>query len=263
MSEIVKCEVTEDVAVITLNDPDKLNALSLKMISELHRYIKLIANKELKARCLVITGSGRGFCAGANLLEGVGKSSFEDVNPGEALEEHYHPFLNDLKNLDIPLITAVNGVAAGAGCSLGVFGDLVYAARSSYFYQAFKFIGLVPDASSTYVIPRKIGLARAIEFSMIGEKVSADKALEWGLINHVIDDNKLMDQVMQVAKNIASGPTVALSLIKKLYWESFSNNFEEQLAAESAAQTIAGKSEDSKIGVMSFIQKTKPKFKGK
>ena len=102
-----------------------------------------------------------------------------------------------------------------------------------------------------------------MEFSMIGEKVSADKALEWGLINHVIDDDKLMDQVMQVAKNIASGPTVALSLIKKLYWESFSNNFEEQLAAESAAQTIAGKSEDSKIGVMSFIQKTKPKFKGK
>ena len=99
MSEIVKCEVTEDVAVITLNDPDKLNALSLKMISELHSYIKLIANKELKARCLVITGSGRGFCAGANLLEGVGKSSFEDVNPGEALEEDDHPFLNDLKNL--------------------------------------------------------------------------------------------------------------------------------------------------------------------
>ena len=161
------------------------------------------------------------------------------------------------------MITAVNGVAAGAGCSLGVFGDLVYASRSAYFYQAFKFIGLVPDASSTYVIPRKIGMARAMEFSLIGEKVLADKALEWGLVNHVVEDDKLMEEVMSTARTLASGPTVALKLIKQLYWDSFSNNFEGQLAAESSAQTIAGKTEDSKIGVMSFIQKKKAEFKGK
>ena len=161
------------------------------------------------------------------------------------------------------MITAVNGVAAGAGCSLGVFGDLVYASKSAYFYQAFKFIGLVPDASSTYVIPRKIGMARAMEFSLIGEKVLADKALEWGLVNHVVEDDKLMEEVMSTARTLASGPTVALKLIKQLYWDSFSNNFEGQLTAESSAQTIAGKTEDSKIGVMSFIQKKKAEFKGK
>ncbi len=263
MSEFVKYSLENDVAVLTLNDPNRLNALSLKMVEQLHDKIKLINSGETGARCLVITGEGRGFCAGANLLERSDDMSFTDIDPGKALNEHYHPFLIDLKNLNIPLITAVNGVAAGAGCSLGVFGDLVFASKSSYFYQAFKFIGLVPDASSTYVIPRKIGMARAMEFSMIGEKVSAEKALEWGLINHVIEDNKLMETVMDAATTLASGPTVALKLIKQLYWDSFSNNFEEQLAAESAAQTIAGKSDDSKIGVMSFIQKTKPKFKGK
>ena len=163
MSEAVKCEISEDVAVLTLNDPSKLNALSKKMISELHGFIKKIINGELKARCLVITGEGRGFCAGANLVEGAGLGA--DVNPGEELEKVYHPFLIDLKNIPIPLITAVNGVAAGAGCSIGVFGDLVYASKSAYFYQAFKFIGLVPDASSTYVIPRKIGMATYVELA--------------------------------------------------------------------------------------------------
>ena len=126
MSEIVKFENIGNVTLLTLNDPDRLNALSLEMISELHRYVKMIINNELETRCLVITGAGRGFCAGANLIEGAGQSSFEDIDPGKALEEHYHPFLIDLKNLKIPLITAVNGVAAGAGCSLGIFGDIVY-----------------------------------------------------------------------------------------------------------------------------------------
>ena len=263
MSNVVKLETIDNVAILTLNDPDRLNALSLEMIAELHKNVILINNGEIKARCLVITGAGRGFCAGANLVEGAGKSSFEDTDPGKALEEHYHPFLIDLKNLKIPLITAVNGVAAGAGCSLGIFGDIVYAAKSSYFYQAFKFIGLVADASSTFVIPRKIGMARALEFSLIGEKVTADKALGWGLINHVIEDDKLMSTVMDAATNLAEGPTVALGLMKQLYWDSFANTFEEQISAESKAQTIAGKTEDSKIGVMSFIQKQKAKFKGK
>mgnify|MGYP001157568875 CR=1 FL=1 len=263
MTEMIRYEVKKNVAVLSLNDPDRLNALSLDMISQLHEKIKLINEGKTDVRCLVITGSGRGFCAGANLVEGAGKSSFDDIDPGKALEEYYHPFLIDLKNLKIPLITAVNGVAAGAGCSLGIFGDIVYAAKSSYFYQAFKFIGLVPDASSTFVIPRKIGMARALEFSLIGEKVAAEKALDWGLINHVVEDDKLMPTVMDAATNLAEGPTVALGLMKQLYWDSFANTFEEQISAESKAQTIAGKTEDSKIGVMSFIQKQKAKFIGK
>ena len=261
MTNVLKTEIVDDIAILTLNDPERLNALSMDMISELHKQVKSINSGELKVRCAVLTGAGRGFCAGANLVEGA--SLGDNIDPGETLKKVYHPFLIDLKNLNVPLITAVNGVAAGAGCSLGVFGDLVYASKSAYFYQAFKFIGLVPDASSTYVIPRKIGMARAMEFSLIGEKVLADKALEWGLVNHVVEDDKLMEEVMSTARTLASGPTVALKLIKQLYWDSFSNNFEGQLAAESSAQTIAGKTEDSKIGVMSFIQKKKAEFKGK
>lgn len=171
--------------------------------------------------------------------------------------------LIDLKNLNIPFITAVNGPAAGAGCSLAIFGDLVYASKSSYFYQAFKFIGLVPDAGSTYVLTRKIGMARAMELSMLGEKLLSEKALSWGLINNVFDDASFMTEVMQIAAEIASGPTVAYRLMRKLYWDSLSNDFETQLSAESAAQTIAGKTEDCYNGVISFLQKKKPDFQGK
>ena len=264
MANLVKFEVNQDnVAILTLNDPSRLNALSLDMIYQLHDKIKEINSGNTGARCLVITGEGRGFCAGANLVDTSGASSFENFNPGEALEKYYHPMLIALKNVDIPLITAVNGPAAGAGCSLGIFGDLVYASKSAYFYQAFKFIGLIPDASSTYVLPRKIGMARAMELSMIGEKLSAEKALSWGLINHVLENEKLMPEVIKVASEIAQGPTVAYKLMRHLYWDSLSNDFESQLLAESSAQTIAGRTEDCKTGIMAFIQKTKPNFKGK
>ena len=264
MTQLVKFEVNkENVAIITLSDPDRLNALSLDMLNQLHERIKEINDEKTGARCLIITGEGRGFCAGANLMDRSGNNTFENFNPGDALEKHYHPMLMDLKNVNVPLITAVNGPAAGAGCSLAIFGDLVYASKSAYFYQAFKFIGLVPDASSTYVLPRKIGMARAMELSMIGEKLPAEKALSWGLINDVVNDEDLMSKVMSVATELAQGPTVAYKLIRHLYWDSLSNDFNSQLKAESAAQTIAGKTEDTRIGIMSFIQKTKPKFTGK
>lgn len=171
--------------------------------------------------------------------------------------------LIDLKDLNIPFITAINGPAAGAGCSLAIVGDLVYASKSSYFYQAFKFIGLVPDASSTYVLPRKIGMARAMELSLLGEKISSEKALSWGLINDVFDHEDFMTEVMKIATEIANGPTVAYKLTRKLYWDSLSNDFETQLSAESAAQSVAGKTEDCHNGIISFLQKKKPNFQGK
>ena len=227
MGEVIKFEVNKDnVAILTLNDPGKLNALSLDMITQIHTKIKDINKGKTTARCLVITGEGKGFCSGANLVDNPGSTDFSKLDMGAALNSHYHPMLIDLKNLNIPFITAVNGPAAGAGCSLAIFGDLVYASKSSYFYQAFKFIGLVPDAGSTYVLTRKIGMARAMELSMLGEKLSSEKALSWGLINNVFDDASFMTEVMQIAAEIASGPTVAYRLMRKLYWESLSNDFE-------------------------------------
>lgn len=264
MSDLISFEINKNnVAILTLNDPGKLNALSMAMITQIHSKIKDINEGKTNARCLVITGEGKGFCSGANLVDNPGSADISKLDMGAALNSHYHPMLIDLKNLNIPFITAVNGPAAGAGCSLAIVGDLVYASKSAYFYQAFKFIGLVPDASSTYVLPRKIGMARAMELSMIGEKLPAEKALSWGLINDVVDDNELMSRVMKTATELAEGPTVAYKLIRHLYWDSLSNDFESQLSAEGAAQTIAGRSEDTKIGIMSFIQKTKPKFTGK
>lgn len=264
MRELINFNINKNnVAVLTLNDPNKLNALSIEMISQMHEKIKDINSNKTNARCLVITGEGKGFCSGANLADNKGIEDFSKLDMGAALNSHYHPMLIDLKNLNIPFITAINGPAAGAGCSLAVFGDLIYASNSSYFYQAFKFIGLVPDASSTYVLPRKIGMAKAMELSMLGEKVSSSKALSWGLINGIFKDHVLMREVMKIAEEIAKGPTVAYSLMRKLYWDSLSNDFETQLSAESAAQSIAGKTEDCHNGIISFLQKKKPDFQGK
>ena len=264
MNDLIKFKVNENkVAVLSLNDPKRLNAFSLEMISQLHQKIKDINNGKIEARCLVITGEGKGFCSGANLVDNSGIEDFSKLDMGAALNSHYHPMLIDLKNLKIPFITAVNGPAAGAGCSLAVFGDLIYASQSSYFYQAFKFIGLVPDASSTYVLPRKIGMAKAMELSMLGDKISSSKALSWGLINNVFEDDVLISEVMKIANEIAKGPTVAYSLMRKLYWDSLSNDFETQLSAESAAQSVAGKTEDCRNGIMAFLQKKKPVFEGK
>jgi len=178
VSDLIKFEINRNnVAILTLNDPGKLNALSIEMITQIHSKIKDINEDKTNARCLIITGEGKGFCSGANLVDNPGQADFSKLDMGAALNSHYHPMLIDLKNLNIPFITAVNGPAAGAGCSLAIVGDLVYASKSSYFYQAFKFIGLVPDASSTYVLPRKIGMARAMELSLLGEKYHLKSAL--------------------------------------------------------------------------------------
>ena len=264
MGEVIKFEVNKDnVAILTLNDPGKLNALSLDMITQIHNKIKDINEGKTTARCLVITGEGKGFCSGANLVDNPGSTDFSKLDMGAALNSHYHPMLIDLKNLNIPFITAVNGPAAGAGCSLAIVGDLVYASKSSYFYQAFKFIGLVPDAGSTYVLTRKIGMARAMELSLLGEKISSEKALSWGLINGVFDHEDFMAEVMMIATEIANGPTVAYKLTRRLYWDSLSNDFETQLSAESSAQSVAGKTKDCYNGIMAFLQKKKPDFQGK
>ena len=264
MYKTIKFEINQkNVAILTLNDPERLNALSLEMVSEIHDVIKKINSEKNLARCLIITGEGRGFCAGANLIDTSEEVDFSKIDLGKALNSHYHPMLIDLKNLDIPFMTVVNGPAAGAGCSLAIAGDIILASKNAYFYQAFKFIGLVPDAGSTYILPRKIGMARSLELSMLGEKLSSEKALSWGLINFVYENNNLMDEAFKLAEEIANGPTVAYKLMRKLYWDSLSNDFESQLSNESSSQKIAGRTEDCFNGIKAFLQKKKPDFQGK
>jgi 2-(1,2-epoxy-1,2-dihydrophenyl)acetyl-CoA isomerase len=249
----------ENVAVLTLNHPEVMNAASLTLVQGAAQALSHIEDKDSGFRALVLTGEGRGFCSGANLSERGGATS----GVGHSLETVYHPFLRRLRDCRIPIVTAVNGAAAGVGMSLALMGDLVIAAKSAYFLQAFARIGLVPDGGSTWLLPRLIGLARAKELSLLAERLPAETALQWGLINRVVDDASLMSEALKLAGKLANGPTVALATARKLYWESPINTYEEQLDLERRSQELAGRTEDFMEGVAAFLQKREAKFKGK
>ena len=263
--ERIRLEFADNgIATLTLAHPEVLNAVSLQMIGELNQAISEVENPANGARCLVLTGEGRGFCAGANLADDSRQDRMTNAFPdaGSVLDSHYHPFLKKLSNLDLPIVTSVNGVAAGVGMSFALMGDLVLAAKSAYFLQAFKRIGLVPDGGSTYMLPRLVGLARAMELSMLAEKLPAETALEWGLINRVYEDEELAGKTQELATELASGPTKTYGLIRKLYWASASNNYEAQLDMERRSQAIAGRTRDSKEGIKAFLEKRPAEFTG-
>ncbi len=191
--ERTKLDIDGPVGIVTLNHPEVMNAVSAEMLGGLMKALDQIEDPKNGVRCMLMTGAGRGFCAGANLQpSGGGPSGSRDA--GSVLETQYHPFLRRLRELPIPFVTAVNGAAAGVGMSFALMGDLVLCGRSAYFLQAFRRIGLIPDGGSTWILPRLIGKARAMELSLLGEKLPAEKALEWGLINRVFDDAELIEQ---------------------------------------------------------------------
>jgi 2-(1,2-epoxy-1,2-dihydrophenyl)acetyl-CoA isomerase len=245
------------VATITIARPDRLNALSGQTVDELRAAVE--ESGRSGARCLLLTGGGRGFSSGADLAGGGGLP--DDV--GASLEKHFNPLLEALFELPIPVVAAVNGPCAGAGCSLALAADIVVAARSAYFLQAFVNIGLIPDAGATWLLPRLAGRARAMEMMMLGERVPADKALEWGLIARVVEDEALESEAVALATRLAQGPTVALGLIRRLAREAGHAPLREALAAERVAQREAGRSEDFKAGVAAFLQKRQPRFEGR
>ena len=262
----VTLAIDDNVATLTLNHPEAMNSISMQMLRDLDAALRVVENPENGARCLVLTGAGRGFCAGANLTDPEGVGSNKGSGPTDAglvLEMYYHPLLRRLRDLRMPIITAVNGVAAGAGMSVALMGDLVFSARSAYFLQAFRRIGLVPDAGSTWLLPRLVGKARALELSLLGDKLPAEKAEDWGLINRVYDDADLMPETLKVARELAHGPTLALSLIRKAYALSPDNSFDQQLEIERQFQRAAGQSEDFAEGVRAFVQKRPAEFKGR
>ena len=258
----VTLDIDGPVAILKLDHPEVMNAVSMVMLGGLGEALDAIDDRRSEVRCLVITGAGRAFCAGAN-LQGRDNQKPGRSNAGATLEIGYHPFLRRLRNLHCPIVTSVNGAAAGAGMSFALMGDMILCARSSYFLQAFRRIGLVPDCGSTWLLPRRIGKARSVELSLMGERLPAEKALEWGLVNRVYDDAALMDETMKLARELANGPTIALSLIRKLYWDSPGNSFEDQLDLEQQLQRVAGSAEDFKEGVTAFLEKRPAKFKGK
>jgi len=249
------------VAVVTLNHPEALNAASVKMLKGLTAALDHV-ERDGSFRAIVMTGEGRGFCSGANLTE-IPEEQQSAAGVGSALETAYHPFLRRLRDLKMPFVTAVNGAAAGVGMSIALMGDIILAGRSAYFLQAFARIGLVPDGGSTWLLPRLVGLARARELSMLAEKLPAEKALDWGLINQVHDDAALMEAALKLAQRLADGPTQSLGMIRRLYWDSPHNSYEVQIDAERQAQGRAGRTADFVEGVTAFAQKRPAKFTGK
>ena len=245
------------VATITLNRPDSLNALNGATVDELRRAVESLDGSG--ARCLLITGEGRGFSSGADLASGGGLP--EDA--GIALEKHFNPLIEAMFALPIPVVAAVNGPDAGAGCSVALAADIVIAARSAYFLQAFVNVGLVPDASATWLLPQLAGRARAIEMMMLGERISAAQALEWGMISRLVDDADLAGESVALAERLAQGPTVTLGLIRHLVRQSSNLSLSDALAAERVAQREAGKTEDFKTAVFAFLQKRQPRFEGR
>jgi 2-(1,2-epoxy-1,2-dihydrophenyl)acetyl-CoA isomerase len=255
----IKLAMEDGVAILTLNEPDVMNSAGAPMLDEILRALDVIEDSANGVRCLIVTGAGAAFCAGANLKErGLGKAKPVAM----VLEFHWHPLLRRLRRLHCPVITAVNGAAAGGGMALALTGDIVIAVRSAYFLQAFRRIGLVPDVGSTWLLPRRVSLARAMELSLLGEKLPAEKALAWGLINRVVDDGQALSEALTLARELAQGPTKALALIRGLYWDSTEHSFEQQLDLEFRMQKQAGATEDFKEGVSAFLQKRPARFKG-
>jgi 2-(1,2-epoxy-1,2-dihydrophenyl)acetyl-CoA isomerase len=255
-------DIGAGIATITLNRPDKLNSFTGEMHAELKQAMQAIRS-EAGVRALMITGAGRGFCAGQDLSERMMGEGHETADVGSSLEKNYNPLLKQLRTLPIPVICAVNGVAAGAGCNLALACDIVVAARSASFIQVFSRIGLIPDAGGTYTLPRLIGTARAMAAAMLAEKISAEQAEQWGMIWKCVDDDQLMKEANALAQHVAGQATRALGLTKRAIYASATNSFDQQLDLERDLQREAAGSDDFREGVTAFKEKRPARFSGR
>lgn len=250
------------VALLSLNRPEQLNSFNTQMHLEVREALKLTAQTS-GVRVLLLTGEGRGFCAGQDLGDRSVAPGEAVPDLGESLETFYNPLIRQLRDLPMPVICAVNGVAAGAGANIPLACDLVLAARSASFIQAFCKLGLVPDSGGTWALPRLIGMARAKALALLGNRLSAEQAEQWGLIYQCVDDADLRTEALKLAAHLATQPTYGLGLIKRCLNASASNSLDEQLDLECQLQRLAGRSEDYREGVGAFMQKRPAKFKGR
>lgn len=254
--------VADGVATVTLNRPERLNAMNEALLKELRQAVREAAD-DAAIRCVLITGAGRGFCAGADLAAGDELMVDGRPDPGPMMERQYNPLVRALRALEKPVVAAVNGPCAGGGMGLAMACDIVIAARSATFLQAFCHLGLIPDVGSTWFLPRLVGGARAAGLALLGDKLPAETAAEWGLIWKCVDDAALMDEATALARRLAAGPTRGLGLIKRALLQSAANNLDAQLDLERDLQRLAARSDDFIEGVSAFLQKRPAKFKGR
>lgn len=255
-------EEKNGVGYLTFNRPKALNSFNVDMHREVAEVLNLWS-KNADVRCVVISGEGRGFCAGQDLGDRVVDPNAEAPDLGYSIETYYNPLIKTIVNMPKPVICAVNGVAAGAGANIALACDLVIAAKSANFVQAFCRLGLVPDSAGTWFLPRAVGHARAMGLTLLGDKLPAETAKKWGMIWDVVEDAELKTKVTELAERLAKQPTFGLSLIKKAIHQSSNNTFDEQVLLERDLQRIAGRSEDYREGVQAFMNKREPNFKGR
>jgi 2-(1,2-epoxy-1,2-dihydrophenyl)acetyl-CoA isomerase len=251
-------EQKKHVLILKLNRPDKFNSfnreMALQLISELDK-----AEKDQSVRAIVITGEGKAFCAGQDLTEAM-----DPNGPGieKIVEEHYNPIILRIRHIEKPIIAAVNGVAAGAGANIALACDIVFAARSASFIQAFSKIGLIPDSGGTFTLPRLIGFNMASALMITGDKATAEEAMQYGMVYKIFDDTNLLSQAIINAEHIAEMPTKAIGLTKRLLNQTYSNTLQQQLNFEKEIQVESARSHDYKEGVKAFLEKRKPLFTG-
>jgi 2-(1,2-epoxy-1,2-dihydrophenyl)acetyl-CoA isomerase len=257
----IRHDLADRVATITIARPERMNALTPQVFADINAAIDESIAKG--ARAIVLTGEGRAFCAGADLMpDNYGYAGLpEDL--GELLGTYYNPFVERIAALDIPVVTAVNGVAAGAGLSMALLGDIVVAARSAYLLLAFVNIGLVPDAGATWMLAKSVGRAKALEMALLGEKLSAEDAKAASIVTRVVDDADLLAEAQKIARKLADGPTLAIGMIRKQVAAALNQTLGESMALETANQSQAGRTADFKEAVAAFGEKRAPVFKGR
>jgi len=259
--ETIQFKIDNGIAVLTLNRPDRLNSFTQAMHREVRAALDQV-QADKSVRVLLLTGAGRGFCAGQDLNDRAVEPGGPGVDLGESVEKYYAPLVMTLRTLPMPVICAVNGVAAGAGANLALACDIVLAAKSASFIEAFSKLGLIPDTGGTWALPRLIGPARAMGLAMLGERLPAEKAEQWGLIWRCVPDDALMMEAMAMAEHFAAAPTKGLAYTKKAMLASSTNTLEQQLALEASMMRELGYSHDYREGVAAFIEKRQPQFQG-
>jgi 2-(1,2-epoxy-1,2-dihydrophenyl)acetyl-CoA isomerase len=260
--ETIQFDLTDGIARLTLNRPDRLNSFNVQMHDEVRQVLTQV-REDTACRVLVLTGAGRGFCAGQDLGDRAVAPGATAPDLGESIELRYKPLVLSLRNLPKPVIAAVNGVAAGAGANIALACDLVIAAKSANFIQSFSKLGLVPDSGGTWSLPRLVGPARAIGLTFLGDKLSAEQAAAWGLIWRCVEDVDLASTVDQLARQLAAAPTRGLARTKEAIYSSGSHTLEQQLDIERDLQRELGRSADYAEGVAAFTEKRAPRFTGR
>lgn len=255
--ETIRLSLSDGIAVITLNRAEVMNALNAQMRAELLHAVKEAGST---ARVLVLTGAGRGFCAGQDLGD---RANAAQVDLERTLRDEYEPLLKAIYDCPIPTIAAVNGAAAGAGANLALAADVVIAAESAVFLQAFSRIGLIPDAGGTYWLPRQMGFAKAMGAALFAEPITARQAADWGMIWEAVPDDAFAEHWQARAAKLATGPTVAYASAKRALRDSFGNSLDDQLALEAHLQGECGKTRDFQEGVMAFLEKRPPHYEGR